>query len=791
MNALFRLLLLCTCVTLLFAVQSNAEDDWTVMIYMGADNDVESYAITNMNKLEVYGSSADVNFVVQIDRHPGYDHSNGDWTGTRRYYVQRDYDPLNIGSTLLADLGELNTGDPEVLYDFVNWAMAAYPAKKYFLILWDHGDGWHKDGDAASLLEVTHTSPNISEKPMPFLKGSPNSSDMDSYLPTSPFSPSGFKAMCWDHSSGGDCLYNWEISSALGNLPNLDILGFDACLMGMIEVAYEMQDEALYMIASEETEPAPGWDYVNVVKQMTSVSSMSPAQVCSLVVNTYAAQSAGIPNNTQTLSAIELDAVQNVIAAFNDFCSAMISGDSWPEVYECASLTETMSDCPHYDLFDFADWLSISSPEPSIVVASNALKTAMSNALLVYFAEPGHPYAHGLTIFFPQYGAHPDVYEYTHSQITFPSSTLWVDFLFYYWGGGTPFYDVPEPNDVFTQAGLPLEPSVNYSSYISSFGDQDWFMLHSGIPESISVSISVPGSADYDAYLYDWTGLNLLDASEIRVGGADEYISYYSMETEYTYLQIVPHGSFTNQCYTLDLEMSGEKVGWFQVSYDDDDPIACYYSTGGGDALGKTFALPSYPMLLDRVYINFDHLDGAGTGGDGSFHLLIWDNYGFVIDPMEIGRLWPQSTGWGYLDLSALDISIATQFFVGVMYDGVNTPCIGFDEESNGTDYYFNSSTEDWSLLTESLFFRVDVRYPESAGYICGDANASGVVDIDDVIHLIGYIFVNGPEPRPMAAGDANCSSAVDIDDIIYIIGYIFVSGPFPCDLDGDGHPDC
>jgi len=66
--------------------------------------------------------------------------------------------------------------------------------------------------------------------------------------------------------------------------------------------------------------------------------------------------------------------------------------------------------------------------------------------------------------------------------------------------------------------------------------------------------------------------------------------------------------------------------------------------------------------------------------------------------------------------------------------------------------------------------------------YLCGDADASGAVDIDDAVYIIGYIFAGGPAPQPFGAGDVNCSGDVDIDDVVYLIGYIFSGGPPPCD---------
>jgi len=68
-----------------------------------------------------------------------------------------------------------------------------------------------------------------------------------------------------------------------------------------------------------------------------------------------------------------------------------------------------------------------------------------------------------------------------------------------------------------------------------------------------------------------------------------------------------------------------------------------------------------------------------------------------------------------------------------------------------------------------------------SQPWVCGDADSSGEVDIDDAVFLITYIFAGGPAPDPIEAGDADCSDAIDIDDAVYLITYIFASGPAPC----------
>ncbi|MFH1359678.1 MAG: dockerin type I repeat-containing protein [Candidatus Omnitrophota bacterium] len=63
---------------------------------------------------------------------------------------------------------------------------------------------------------------------------------------------------------------------------------------------------------------------------------------------------------------------------------------------------------------------------------------------------------------------------------------------------------------------------------------------------------------------------------------------------------------------------------------------------------------------------------------------------------------------------------------------------------------------------------------------ICGDADGSDVVDLDDVVYLIAYIFTGGPAPEPLETGDADGLNSIDLDDVVYLIAYIFTGGPEP-----------
>jgi hypothetical protein len=57
------------------------------------------------------------------------------------------------------------------------------------------------------------------------------------------------------------------------------------------------------------------------------------------------------------------------------------------------------------------------------------------------------------------------------------------------------------------------------------------------------------------------------------------------------------------------------------------------------------------------------------------------------------------------------------------------------------------------------------------------------LIDIDDIVYLINYVFGGGPEPIPyLFVGDANCAGdpPVDIDDIVFLINFAFGGGPSP-----------
>ena len=101
------------------APAQNDMADWTVMIYMAGDNDLEGFALGDLNEMEFSGSTPQVNIVAQLDRSELYDSSQGNWTDTRRYYITPDASIARLNSTEVGSVDEgvaLSNGDYAVIH---------------------------------------------------------------------------------------------------------------------------------------------------------------------------------------------------------------------------------------------------------------------------------------------------------------------------------------------------------------------------------------------------------------------------------------------------------------------------------------------------------------------------------------------------------------------------------------------------------------------------------------------------------------------------------------------------
>ena len=297
---------------------------WLVLAYLAADNDLEGELLSDLDEMERVGSTPGVvEVLAQVDRSPGQDASKGNWQGTRRYYVTRGTDPRKINSRLLADLGPTNTGDPRVLESFIRFGAQHYPAQATALVLLNHGSGFYVPPDMQSHGRAAHeaSAPQARRRRRPPIFHTTR----ERLRETSPAD----RGIAYDDGAA-DCLDNQELKRVLATAHRalgrkVDLVGMDACLMTMIEVAYQLRDHAQVLVGSEDVEPGPGWPHATILADLTKHPAMTGAELGAAVVQRYV-ESYRHGGENATQSAINLGRLDDLVEAVDVLARRLLAG---------------------------------------------------------------------------------------------------------------------------------------------------------------------------------------------------------------------------------------------------------------------------------------------------------------------------------------------------------------------------------------------------------------------------------------------------------------------------------
>jgi len=356
--------------------------------------------IPTINNMELYGSTPNVNIVVQADDYEVWGHQ------TRRYYITQDDDKNNITSPL-ADLNtsEKNMGDPQTLVDFVNWATDKYPAEHYVLIMCGHGGGW------------LGICPDVTSQ----LQG------QDGYINIS------------------------ELESALSSCPHLEILFLYACEMGQIEVFYQLKDHVDIIIATEATGADDSSLLGLTLKNLTSNPSFTPLQLAQLFVDYYFIKGLSPFFGVLTCKIGKMkEAVNNLAEALLEHCR--VSPFKVHRMVRIAFRRSCMYDYIKFDndkkikleinkrgheLYEFAKKISVLSKNRmrmlDIYNAALEVLSAIDNSSIIKSTQNPSDTYHGIAISSP-----PFIFKYLQTRgqyktIDFAQETKWDEFLNWYY----------------------------------------------------------------------------------------------------------------------------------------------------------------------------------------------------------------------------------------------------------------------------------------------------------------------------------------------------------------------
>ncbi len=263
--------------------------------------------------------------------------------------------------------------------------------------------------------------------------------------------------------------------------------------------------------------------------------------------------------------------------------------------------------------------------------------------------------------------------------------------------------------------------------------------------------------------------------------------------------QVEIPNAYLNQEYFYQFWAVGGTLDYYWNQYTGSLPWGMNFNGGTTGTITGTPTWMDPAKDVDTNAIWVELLDSGDPEQLGDTILLYIYTYRYGAEPPELDSIGAKTITQG----ENLNFPVTSSDPNGTDPDLI---CIDMPENSTFTDYGDGTGEFDFNPALAQvgdhvvLFIASDGELADSEyvaitvnefGYICGDANGSGAVDIDDVVFLINYIFGGGPAPDPLAAGDADCSGGIDIDDVVYLINYIFGGGPAPCDPDGDEIPDC
>jgi len=604
-------------VVIFLSVLPASAAQWTVGVYMCADNGMNDVADVDIAEMKQVGSTDEVNVVVQVDRS-----ARDPRPDCYRYFIRKD------GVDTLANLGEVDMADPATLAGFAEFLRSRYAAKNYVLVLWDHGNGWYAGygPSRAILIDESHA-----------------------------------------HEMG---VAGGELAQALAGVKQalgkrVRVLAFDACLMGMIEVAAEVREACDYMLASEAIVPTDGLPYDKFLDRLTSRPTRTPAEllpgICADYVEEY-------PGQQVALSALEMA----TLAPALDVLAAALRDSINPTGMDVRAARAAALTIPgnlfHIDLLHFLELLAGSG--------SASILASLRSAVVANQRSPAFGDASGIAIWFPDNYLALKASVASYLTLDFARESGWPQFLNRYFGSDDLKPDQPAISRVrqgsrsdarfwwnscfdlapvrydLYEATRPTEASKDNSSDFSNWINLGWTtstqQAHSGQTSFFS------GSADSLANF-----IESADTLNLPGGGLLSFYAWYATQEDWNSLA----GFTRDVCY---VEWSPDRGKWYVLD-------SLY-----GDCRSWQERRYRLPPAAD-LYLRFRYVSDAAINGQGVF-----------IDDIKVYSFDAMRT-------VAADIPDTTAAVFGVPRDTV-----GY--------YYFVTATDSFGNVSmASQFGRVEV----------------------------------------------------------------------------------
>lgn len=362
-----------------------APKEWSLLVFLNGHNNLDSFGTYNINQMEKYGSTDKINLVVQW--------ASASHETTRRLLVQKDADPATVTSPVVEDLPRVDMGDPKSLVEFVKWGAEKYPAQNYFVVVWNHGSGWHRDARGNVVRDISHD-------------------EFSGHLITT--------------EQLGVAIN--EASQAIKH--RINIYGSDACLMQMMEVNGQMTNSVDFVVASQEVEPGDGWPYDLFLRNWIALKEATPQNVGKALVDAYHEYYTEKGDSNVTLSIVDLEYQADITKAMGLLAQSLTSLSAT----ELAPLATNLYEIQNFYYSDYSDVSHMveifakygpAKIKPQLLAVDEAFKRYVVHSRVTGTTSK----ARGVSIWLPKYAYEIESYGERYAGLSFSSQTGWKNTL--------------------------------------------------------------------------------------------------------------------------------------------------------------------------------------------------------------------------------------------------------------------------------------------------------------------------------------------------------------------------
>lgn len=419
------------------------QKEFLFIVYVAAVNNLATFAPRNIEQMRKALTHNNNNDLLTVFVHVDIVLA-GNQKATRRYLIEKN--KMTLVNEKDTSSQSMDSGDPQTLVSCCKWAIENYPAKKYALILWNHGTGI-LDPNVPKMIDTTSLfvyNP-ISNQ----LEVNRNIEFLDYLYAFNNMKNDDQRGICWDDITG-NFLTNRKLDAALTAIrkecmqgKKFDLIGFDACLMSMLEVANLLKPHARNMVSSQEVILGAGWNYHTTLAPV-STTAMSTREFATHIVQNFAKTYSPITGD-YTLAALDLDRVgeveKNVDTVANLLleCLALQKNKS---VTQAIKASYSKNACTHFDepsyidlhhfysnLQQNLDQFNLQSNKRDALVAQLATTLRDGKELITQVAYAnavgkGLSHARGISIYFPSNRVYM-----SYATTPFAQSNSWDNFL--------------------------------------------------------------------------------------------------------------------------------------------------------------------------------------------------------------------------------------------------------------------------------------------------------------------------------------------------------------------------